>query len=314
MKRLAKNVILSILYSAAFVVSSNAYSRESCEALFSEVGRSDSSRLHTAAKGLGLDVVHLDFAYRFDSREPEEILRSGGFHPNPNKASGDLEAHVKRNSDGTGSFVSLTSEGKNLALLRAGFLIEHRRVNELPSPRAEAEFRRFYELHEIEKSKAQLEVIKSDFEKLYGSMERPDWSRRVEAPGYQRLSPQQKAVFEKLYTDWYNVDSKIRLMEAGFKSPLVIEFIQYEVRNVSGIDIGSAGISSEREIVTDAVPVSAIRRYRKINMIFYGGTWEGLQSQGHRAYVFEFQQAHLNPETAPQMLYGPWISMGRDAN
>ena len=256
----------------------------------------------------GLKVATFKEAFRFEGRKPSEILKAGGFTPNPAKPDGDIQEHVRSRSLGTDKFVSFTLDGDNNAILGDGFLTEASRSKTFPSRASEQRYLDKFKPENIAITKERPEEIEAELSVMYGK----PWSwgeiSPHRSPWYQALSAIDKARYTALDDEWLSAHKKIHLLKDGPQTPEVVEFYEYRVEKVRAIKTAKIGVVKEKEIVTDGLSADHITHVRKVYLIFYGGYMTPPSPKD----PFYGQQLGLllqDPATAPDIEFGRWRTL-----
>ena len=264
--------------------------------------------LSQQAEQFGLKVAIFKEAFRFESRRPSEILKAGGFKPNPAKPEGDILEHVKSRSLGTNNFISFTLDADNRALLGDGFLIEASRSSKFPSVASEQRYLDQFKLENFAVLKAKPGEIELELSQLLGTQYEWGNINTSQNTYYLALSTADRARYNALDNEWLSAHKKVHMLKDGPLPPQVAEFYEYRVKNVRAIETAAIGIEKEKEIVTDNLPAAQITHVRKVSLIFYGG-FVGLPSANDQFYGQQLSLLLQDPATAPEIEFGQWRAL-----
>ena len=127
----------------------------------------------------GAQVTQERRTYRIDFRSPEEIAKAEGFNPNPSKPAGSLAAHVKSDSMGSGTFVSIGLKAANKAVYRNKNIVEPKPIPDFLSAQDRIRYEDFFKK---DVSESALQKLNS-WTRIGPHEERSaDSSARMEAP------------------------------------------------------------------------------------------------------------------------------------
>jgi hypothetical protein len=290
-------IFLTLLISLV-ATTERARANSSCQAAIDDF-------LERNAVEAGLKVETFEVAYRFEGRTPEQILSAGGFRPNPLKPDGSLLDHVQPRSLGTNKFVSLTLEPNNFAILQDGFLTENARSRDFPDHESERVYMAQFEPTAMAALESKPDELQRRMFEILGREYDPVWFMKYKSEEFANLTDERKAEFNRLETEIDTLHRRHYMLRNGAVPPTVVEFIEYRMDDVRGIDTASVGIAHEREIVTDEVMVEKITGFRKVYLIFYGG-WIGLPDASDPHYAMRLKMALTDAATAPKIVFGDW--------
>lgn len=266
-----KRISFLILFFYLYLFSQPSFGGEqSCPFVFTF-----QSRLEMDAKNYQLPIQQ-ETIFRFDNRSPMEILKAGGFFPNPLKPKGDIYYHVEPNSLGTSNYVSMTYlENQTLALLTTQMLPKEQ-LNITPEWK-----KKLHDLFSTQRvQKARLDILSQLFDlKVISEGERTILSAEIHSGKFEKTletlqrvakKPTLRAriraiVLQLTYDLLQTIHSEYAAKQNSFSDGLVI--YEYKIEGVRGLDVSKIGIDEEAEISVEYAPLSSVHKFRRIIII-----------------------------------------------